>query len=272
MDNIVVGFDFSSGSANAVDLAIDIANRWGVDIHLVYVKERNEDEAPIRAEIEQRIAAVVPLFKGIKMEYFIREGNVSTELASQAKEDKSMMIIVGTHGMSGIKKNKLIGINTYHTITEAKVPVLSVMEDYNFNKQLENIVLPIDSTASTRQKATIAEKFALAFGSTVHVLGLYTTETKDIRAMVNNYANQVMKHMDKYGIKYTSKMVDAHKNITQSTLDYASEINADMIVIMTEQEKSFSNLLMGSFAQQMLNNATIPVLSVQPKQINSESK
>lgn len=271
MDNIVVGFDFSSGSANAVDLAIDIANKWGADIHLVYVKERNEDEAPIRAEIEQRIAAVVPLFKGIKMLYFIREGEVSQELAAQAAEDKSIMVIVGTHGMSGQRKS-IIGINTYHTITKAKVPVLSVMEGYDFNKQLENIVLPIDSTATTRQKANMAEKFAKAFGSTVHILGLYTTNTKDIRAMVDNYAHQVAKHLEKSSIGCTIKMIDAHKNITTSTLEYAQEISADMIIIMTEQERSLSNLLMGSFAQQMLNQATIPVLSVQPKQINTESK
>ena len=40
MNNIVVGFDFSSGSANAVDITIDIANRWQSDIRLVYVKEK----------------------------------------------------------------------------------------------------------------------------------------------------------------------------------------------------------------------------------------
>lgn len=38
MNNIIVGFDFSSGSANAVDLTIDIANRFQSDIRLVYVK------------------------------------------------------------------------------------------------------------------------------------------------------------------------------------------------------------------------------------------
>ena len=38
MNRVVVGFDFSSGSAYAVDLAINIANRWKSDIRLVYVK------------------------------------------------------------------------------------------------------------------------------------------------------------------------------------------------------------------------------------------
>ena len=55
MNNIIVGFDFSTGSANAVDLTIDIANKWKSDIRLVYVKKEGEDETPIREEIERRL-------------------------------------------------------------------------------------------------------------------------------------------------------------------------------------------------------------------------
>ena len=58
MNNIIVGFDFSTGSANAVDLTIDIANKWKSDIRLVYVKKEGEDETPIREEIERRNAGV----------------------------------------------------------------------------------------------------------------------------------------------------------------------------------------------------------------------
>ena len=45
-----------------------------------------------------------------------------------------------------------------------------------------------------------------------------------------------------------------------------------MIVIMTEQEKAISNLLMGTFAQQMITDSNIPVVSVRPEQINGAAK
>ena len=92
MSKVVVGFDFSSGSAYAVDLAIDIANRWQTDIRLVYVKEKKEDEAPIRAEIERRNAGVAHLLKGIKLEYVLRQGNPSEQLAKQAEEDEANLL------------------------------------------------------------------------------------------------------------------------------------------------------------------------------------
>ena len=50
-------------------------------------------------------------------------------------------------------------------------------------------------------------------------------------------------------------------NLTDITLDYAHSIDADLISIMTEQEKSVSNLLLGSYPHQMINKAFIPVLS-----------
>ncbi len=44
-------------------------------------------------------------------------------------------------------------------------------------------------------------------------------------------------------------------------------MNADLISIMTEQNFSFSDFVLGSQAQQMLSKSPIPVLSVTPKEI-----
>ena len=270
MHNVVVGFDFSTGSAKAVDLAIDIANRWHNDIRLVYVKEKDEDEAPIREEIERRNAGVAHMLKGIKLEYVLRDGKVANELAKQAEEDNASIVIVGTHGMSGFEKN-WIGRNTYKTITQSPAPVLSVREDFNFSKDLERILVPMDNTSFTRQKVPMAAKFAQTFGSEVHLLGLFTSNNSGIRAYVENYMAQAAKYMEKLGVKYVTKFVEAEKNITVQTLEYAKEINADMIAIMTEQEKAFSDWFIGSSAQQMLHMSTMPILSVRPEHV-SESR
>ncbi|MBP5547771.1 MAG: universal stress protein [Bacteroidales bacterium] len=271
MNNIIVGFDFSTGSANAVDLTIDIANHWQTDIRLVYVKSAGEDEEPIRAEIERRNEGVAHLLKDIKLEYVIREGKVSEQLAAQANEDQALMVVVGTHGMSGFETN-WIGKNTYRTITECPVPVLSVREDFDFHKNLESIIVPLDSTTETRQKVPFAARFAKTFGSTIHLLGLYTSESKDIRGLVNGYVEQVEKYLDKHEVKHVTEYVDASKNLTVTTLNYADQINADMIVIMTEQEKALTSWLIGNYAQQMLHLSKHPILSIRPEQIGSQSR
>lgn len=267
MKKIIVGFDFSSGSAYAVDLAIDVANKLRCDLRLVYVKkDEKEDEQPLREEIERRNAGVAHLLKGITLDYVIRTGKVSQELSAQASEDNALMVIVGTHGMSGFERN-WIGKNTYRTIVESPAPVLSVREDFNFNKDLEKIIVPIDNSAETRQKLGDAMMMAKAFDSEIYVLGLYTSNSNDIHNLVNGYISQVDKVLTKNGIRHNVKCVEAVKNLTLTTLEYASEIKADLIVIMTEQEKAFSDWLIGNYAQQMLRLSNIPILSVRPEQI-----
>jgi nucleotide-binding universal stress UspA family protein len=271
MSNILVGFDFSAGSAYAVDLAINIANRIGLDLRLVYVKEKDQDEGPVREEIERRNAGVAHLLHGIKMDYVIREGKVAEEFAQQVEADGSELIIVGTNGLSGFKKN-FIGRNTYSTIANSKCPVLTIREDFNFDKSLERIVVPIDSSADTRQKIPFAARFAKIFGSQLHILGLYTSENSTIKGIVDGYVNMVDTYLEKAGVNHVVKCVDAPKNLTLTTLEYADEINADMIVIMTEQESSLSSMILGTYAEQMLTLSTRPILSIRPEQVNGLAK
>lgn len=267
MNKIVVGFDFSTGSANAVDLTIDIANKWRSDIRLVYVKSEGEDEGPVREEIERRNAGVAHLLKDIKLEYCIREGKVAEQLAAQALEDDALMVVVGTNGMSGFETN-WIGKNTYRTITDSPVPVLSIREGFDFHKALETIVVPLDSTTETRQKVPFAARMAKTFGSTIHLLGLYTSESKDIRGLVDGYVDQVEKYLDKYDVKHVTEHQEVKKNLTVKTLEYADSVNADLIVIMTEQEKALTSWLIGNYAQQMLHLSKHPILSIRPEEIS----
>lgn len=271
MSKIIVGFDFSSGSAKAVDLAIDISNRVGLDLRLVYVKDKEQDEVPIREEIERRIQGVSHLFKGIKMDYVIRQGKVSQELCAQCEEDHGALIVVGSHGMSGFSKT-FLGRNTYRTIAESKAPVLTLREDFNFNKSLDRIVVPIDNSADTRQKLRTATQFAKLFDSELHILGLYTSENSTIRHIVDGYMQATDTYLNKHEVKHVNKCVSVPKNLTLSTLEYADEINADMIVIMTEQEPNLSRLLLGNYAEQMLTLSTRPVLTVRPEQVNGLAK
>ncbi len=267
MSNILVGFDFSAGSAYAVDLAINIANRTGLDLRLVYVKGKAQDEAPLREEIERRNAGVAHLLQNISMDYVIREGKVADEFAAQAEQDDSELIVVGTNGLSGYKKN-FVGRNTYSTIAGSRCPVLTIRENFNFDKSLERIVVPIDSSPDTRQKVPFAARFARIFGSQLHILGLYTSQSSTIRGIVDGYVKMVDTYLEKAGVGHVVKCVDVPKNLTATTLAYADEINADMIVIMTEQESNLSSMLLGTYAEQMLTLSTRPILSVRPEQIN----
>ena len=54
------------------------------------------------------------------------------------------------------------------------------------------------------------------------------------------------------------------KSIAQVIIDYATEVNAGLIMIMTQQESDITEMFIGSSAQAIINGSEIPVMSVVP--------
>ena len=47
-------------------------------------------------------------------------------------------------------------------------------------------------------------------------------------------------------------------------------MDADLVVIMTEQEASITGLLMGTYATKIINGSKIPVMTIRPAEIDPE--
>ena len=128
------------------------------------------------------------------------------------------------------------------------------------------IVLPIDSSLETRQKASFTGYLAKAHDAEVHILRLYSSKVKAMRQNVDFYAGQVARYFDQEGIKYVSVSRDAD-NLSDAMIDYAKEVDANLISIMTDQESTTSNLWMGPYAAQTVNHSPIPVLSIHSREL-----
>jgi nucleotide-binding universal stress UspA family protein len=83
---------------------------------------------------------------------------------------------------------------------------------------------------------------------------------------VESYSQQMVEYFDKLKIKNSFTELKS-SNVTSDSLKFAEEHDADLICIMTEQETAAANILLGPYAQQMVNHSPIPVLSVHPKSL-----
>ena len=126
--------------------------------------------------------------------------------------------------------------------------------------------MPIDITSDTRQKVPITAEIAKAFGAEVHVVAVSSNQSDDIVAKLNAFSKQVCDYLKDYEVHFKTASLSGD-NITDITIEYALDINADMISIMTEQSKALSNFVLGSYAQQMLSKSPIPVLSITPQEL-----
>jgi nucleotide-binding universal stress UspA family protein len=185
-------------------------------------------------------------------------------VANQAKYSDAMLVIAGTHGVTGFEEF-WIGSNAYRIVTYAPCPVITIRAGYKFKEEMERIVVPIDSTLETRQKVPFACSIAQIFDAELHVLALYSTTIAAVRYKVDNYSKQVKSFLENEKVKFKMASIEAD-NITNASIDYAKEIDADLITIMTEQETTTANLFLGAYAQQMVNHSPVPVLSLQAKE------
>ncbi len=273
---IIVGLDFSNCSINALEHAVSIAKRANSDVsmvwvnHLDYSKEIfSVEPKQLLKEVEERLHGIVekysPQLYGQKLDFIIRKGKVYKEICDVAAEQNAFLIIVGTHGSSGFEEF-WIGSNANRVVSTSKIPTITIRGGIDVGRDLKRIVMPFDSTKVTRQKMPITALLADYFDSEIHLLGLFTSSMDDIRFRVRNYISQAEDYLKENNIKYQTKFMEVH-NITETTLNYAKSIDANLISIMTEQETSTSNIWLGPFAAQMVNHSAIPVLSVHPDKV-----
>lgn len=276
MKEIIVGIDFSKSSIRALEFAVDVANDIDANILMVHVdkphspeslfsKTGTEHKGKIELLFEKLLKKYNPALKG-NLAYKIRKGKVHTEIANQAKYSDAYLLIIGTHGVSGVEEF-WIGSNAYKMATSSPCPVITVREGFVWKKKhITKMVVPIDSTIETRQKIPAANEIAKSCDAVIHVLALHSSKQKDIRKLVDKYAAQSCNYIKTNGGKCELITLDCD-NITNGAIEYATKEKADLIAIMTEQETTTSNLWLGPYAQQMVNHSPIPVLTIHAKHL-----
>lgn len=271
MKHFLVAFDFSKNAIHSLEYALMFANKMEADLSLVWVDNSSTPEhlysidQELRIETKSHFDEIIrqyePLVHHGKINQFLRKGKVYSEVASVARSINANVLFAGTHGVSGFEEY-WIGSNAYRIVASAPCPVVTLRRDYLINGSIRKIVLPIDNSADTKHKLPFAARIAKAFNAEIHLLLLNSSPIQVIRKRMQTYASEASVLLEKEGINYVVSEAES-ENITSSILNYTETQQADFIAIMTEQGASNGNMFLGPYAQQLINNAKVPVLSVQ---------
>ncbi len=275
MKLLIVPVDFSKESTNGIDLAITISSRTRSDIQLVYVQKKVPDHYPgTESEhvklAKQRFSELINKYEnklpsGVKLDYIIKKGKVYQEIVNQANAFEDSAIVVSTHGASGFEEF-FMGSNAYRIVTATTRPVFTIRYSVS-PSSFKRIVLPIDITEQSRQKVPLTTELAKHFESEIHLVTISSTKDEEVIHKLKAYSRQVAEYLREHEVRY----VQGNRfgaNITDSVIEYTKEVNGDLISIMSEQGTSISNVFLGSYAQQMLNKAPVPVLCITPKELH----
>lgn len=140
-NSIVFPTDFSELSSAALPWALDMARTLNADIHCLYVVEEpqiyasldmgpmpvpstEELTATAKTRLDQFVASHFGSGKATAVPK-VRVGRPADEIVAYAKESGARLIVMPTHGYSGVK-HVLLGSTTESVLRHASCPVLSV--------------------------------------------------------------------------------------------------------------------------------------------------
>jgi len=150
---ILVPIDFSSHSRKTLDYASRFAARHGASIRLLHIfqlpeyavtqyEHRQQGCDELRSQVswaeeaaQENLDALEQelLNKGLNAKGYLRVGYPFEEIVLMANDPDVDLVIIGTHGRSGIKR-LLVGSTAERVVEHAPCPVLVVKERYISNQ------------------------------------------------------------------------------------------------------------------------------------------
>ena len=271
MTNFIVPVDFSVDSLKGLEWALLFSQKQTINIQMVYVLSNSSNFQTSVVEQEHRYAQeefkklVQEYEPGLgnnsKLKYIIKKGKVYREVVNQVNSIKNAVVSTSTHGASGFEE-LFIGSNALKIMAATDQPVFTLKHS-PVPGQIKKIVLPIKRDKDTRQKVPMAADVAELFGAELHVITISTTKNKRDLERLESYSKQAVGFFNARNLKTVTKTL-VGESLPTLTCNYAEAVNAELIVIMSSAIDKW-NVFLGSFAQQMISKASVPLLSITPK-------
>lgn len=278
-NKILVPIDFSTQSLVALEQSYNLAREYHAEITLLNVIEEggmlsklfsNQQHDELKKKLQEQLDAMavdVEKKSGVKVNTIIAKGSIYDKIAEVAEMINATLIVMGTNGDEGLKK-KFIGSNALRVVRGSTIPVITIKGKHHRNG-CKTIVLPLDLSKETREKVNKAIEFSRLFhGAVVRVVSVLFTIDEFIVNKLTRQLGQVKAFLEKENVECTAEIIKGIKGeetLAQNVIEYANKVEGDLIMIMTQQEVDFTDLFIGSSAQEIINHSQIPVLSIRPQ-------
>jgi len=280
---IVVPVDFSPVSLNALESAIAICRRQLATLTLIHVIENDYIYLPPEAggsaqavlgdmvktanENLSRLAREIRVKHDLVVNHQVRSGNPADEICRWALHKQIDLIVMGTHGTSGLREF-FLGSNAYRVVKNAPCPVLTIPGVRSWN-DFRKILFPIRAYPRAFEKYEFIQPIVRENKSNVLLAGVVNNQGADELSDIKKLVDEIRKKFEKDGIVCESEVYSCD-NVAQEVLKISTDVGPDMIVISATLDTSIKDFFLGPFAQDIVNHAQFPVLSIRPGQIEQK--
>ena len=303
LETIVVPIDFSEFSSKALQYALAFAEQFKSKLVLVAVVETPQQtfelgympstllewDREVEKKISEKLATLAAESINGTMNYvcFTRRGEATEEILAVAATQRAGLIIMGTHGRTGMK-HVILGSVAEKVVRHASCPVMVVrMAQREFihpiagipRLELDEIIVPLDFSEGSSRSFSLAETIADQTGARLNLLhavpfhygaGEYDAITfsqleADMMASGRKRLEATSNEERRHGLNVQSSVVLGAPR--EEILKYTEQQKGELIVMGTRGLTGIKHLLLGSTAEYVIRHASCAVLAVPyPKQ------
>ena len=275
MNTILVPIDFSKCSVYGLELAANLARKTKAKLYILNVVPTDnfyyaanpvapasavmltETTEALKKESFQNLNKLLKknFLSGLRMQIFTMEGNsIHEEIINYANKVKADIIIMGTHGSSGLK-GMFLGSTAERVVRFSERPVIVVpakVKDMDFKE----IVFASDFKSEAYSVFPIIKNFAGIYRAKIHLLKVnimehFSRSTDNLQKM-----REFCRH---YKHTYPMSVYDDY-SIEEGILNFAKEYYADMIAIGTHGKKGLSRFFKSDVSEDTLRLTEKPIL------------
>ena len=173
-----------------------------------------------------------------------------------AQKYNAGLIIMGTHGVSGIKKF-FFGSNTSIMISKSDLPVLAVPENYKYSP-IENISFASDLENISQELGRLlpfVEELKARLNIVYLDYGLDSSNTK------KKNAEAIIKKISNKKIELFIQKATIEKSLVDQVKKYLSKNKTDCLVMFTRERSLWDRLFLGSKTEDMSTALQVPLLT-----------
>jgi nucleotide-binding universal stress UspA family protein len=272
--------DFSEPATSALHYGKHVAGCFDARLVVLYADPFSPPPYFTSGQLED-LAKTIQHFKRAAREYltrYVREqiggsGNVETMVAENqtvpailltAEEKKADLIVMGTHGRSGIHR-LVLGSVTEKVLHETDRPVLTVREKEGAAEpsriSVQRVLCPINYSEVALQALEHAVGMSKCFRAeliVLHVIESRQTDTKDEDEHRRLCAWIPGEIRSRCSLRETVRRGDAAEQI----IDVSSSAGCDIIVLGAQHKRFHDTTVLGTTTLRVTRHAPCPVLTV----------
>lgn len=274
MKKIIVPVDFSKYSEFALKAAATLAKKHDAEIlvlHMLEVGSASISESAIQqqemtifylklAEKNFKSFLKKPYLKDIKVTPIIKHYIAFREVNRVAEEYDADLIIMGSHGVSGMKEI-FLGSNTEKVVRNSDIPVLVIKQEQE-NLNFDDVVFASDFSDEAIPGYQRVMKFLDNFAKNVHLVHVNTPygDFQSSTEIENKVAHFLLKAEGDLNRLNTINYI-ADYTVEKGILNFCNVVGSDLIAVITRGKKGLTHFFSGSVSEDVTNHSLLPVIT-----------